>query len=82
MTESICKVCKFYISENRENHNEEAYTLSYGECRRYPKAMSTYSYPGQKYDQYGGRHEGIMTGSMAVFPQVNEDDWCGEWRER
>lgn len=51
--------------ENCRFWKETADDGSAGECQRYPKQIRT--------DQFG-----MLLG--ASFPQMEPDDWCGEWK--
>jgi len=68
-----CLNCNFY---KRFEENE-----LYGECRRYPPTKNVSDKSSQRI-QYGGEEEPrveFYTSSFLI--QVNNVDWCGEWKE-
>lgn len=63
---STCKDCKFAHLDERDHGVYEEKLVPVLLCRRYPK-QSTF-YPGE----YGG--------IVSEFPEMQEDDWCGEYQ--
>ena len=51
-----------------------------GGCHRFPpvlmQSLENINYP------WDGEFRGIKLETKPVFPSVNSDEWCGEWKAR
>ena len=48
------------------------------DCHRFPPIL-TLSFENIN-SSWDGEFRGIETETKSVFPSVNSDDWCGEWK--
>lgn len=81
-----CLSCRFYRPHDKE---DQGYT-TYGQCRRYPPQINTFLMREYAKEMREDRPDEDMstlsvdaaygTGFNANFPNVDHDDWCGEFR--
>jgi hypothetical protein len=71
MSNRTCRVCQFW----QENDDESGT----GQCRRYPPTVfdvERVKVPtGHGYEREEWR-------SVEIFPDTEEDEWCGEFKKR
>lgn len=68
---STCETCRFFVRHKRTTlfNSKKSELLDTGECRRFPPVLAMVV--------IAGLHTGETT-----QPEVDMNDWCGEYRPR
>jgi hypothetical protein len=70
MEKEQCKTCKFFIILEQGAKS--------GWCRRYPPTVVVNN--AQNYNREDGSWDGIYSYAETAYPEVDNDDWCGEFK--
>jgi hypothetical protein len=70
-----CKDCKWWnfleAIEVKTRDNEEPYRYDIGDCRRHPPVFAGLL-----------RDECDMEWSRGIWPDIHDNDWCGEFKSK
>lgn len=71
--DKTCATCRFFLKQEAQH--------IYGDCHRQPPQFSFYAnfHEPTGYGSKLGRID-IQRDRGGVWPNISQDDWCGEWQ--